>query len=52
LPGKRAWPVPRGRRRSNAPPLPDWRIWYYLAEAAGLAVLGYQDFDKGLEFWG
>jgi transposase len=25
LPGKRAWPVPRGRRRSNAPPLPDWK---------------------------
>jgi hypothetical protein len=23
LPGKRAWPVPRGRRRGNAPPLPD-----------------------------
>ena len=23
LPGKRAWPVLRGRRRSNAPPLPD-----------------------------
>jgi transposase len=38
LPGKRARPVPRGRRRSNAPPLPDWRIWYYLLEAAGLAV--------------
>jgi transposase len=38
LPGKRARPVPRGRRRSNAPPLPDWRIWYYLAEAAGLEV--------------
>ena len=38
LPGKRAWPVPRGRRRSNAPPLPDWRIFYYLLEALGLAV--------------
>jgi len=38
LPGKRARPVLRGRRRSNAPPLPDWRIWYYLAEAAGLEV--------------
>jgi hypothetical protein len=38
LPGKRAWPVPRGRRRSNAPPLPDWRIWYYVLESAGLAV--------------
>ena len=35
---KRARPVPRGRRRSNAPPLPDWRIWGYLAEAAGLEV--------------
>jgi hypothetical protein len=23
LPGKRAWPVLRGRRRGNAPPLPD-----------------------------
>src|SRR5438552_1973438 len=30
--------VLRGRRRGNAPPLPDWRIWYYLAEAAGLEV--------------
>jgi len=20
------------------PPLPDWRIWYYLLEACGLAV--------------
>jgi transposase len=38
LPGKRARPVLRGRRRGNAPPLPDWRIWYYLAEAAGLQV--------------
>ncbi len=38
LPGKRAWPVPRGRRRSNAPPLPDWRIWFFVLEAAGLAV--------------
>src|SRR5436190_6787387 len=38
LPGKRAWPVPRGRRRSNAPPLPDWRPFFYLLEAAGLAV--------------
>ncbi len=38
LPGKRARPVPRGRRRSNAPPLPDWRIWYYLLESAGLNV--------------
>jgi transposase len=38
LPGKRAWPVPRGRRRGNAPPLPDWRIWFYLLEAAGLDV--------------
>ena len=26
LPGKRAWPVPRGRRRSNAPPLPDYTV--------------------------
>ena len=38
LPGKRAWPVPRGRRRGNAPPLPDWRIWYYVLEDIGLAV--------------
>jgi transposase len=38
LPGKRAWPVPRGRRRGNAPPLPDWRIWFYLLESAGLDV--------------
>jgi len=35
LPGKRARPVLRGRRRGNAPPLPDWRIWFYLLEAAG-----------------
>jgi len=32
LPGKRAWPVPRGRRRGNAPPLPDWKPFYYLLE--------------------
>ena len=38
LPGKRARPVPRGRRRSNAPPLPDWRIWFFALEACGLAV--------------
>ena len=38
LPGKRAWPVPRGRRRSNAPPLPDWRPFFYLLEASGLDV--------------
>jgi transposase len=38
LPGKRARPVPRGRRRSNAPPLPDWRIWFFVLEACGLAV--------------
>jgi transposase len=25
-------------RRGNAPPLPDWRIWFYLLEAAGLEV--------------
>jgi len=24
---KRARPVLRGRRRGNAPPLPDWRVW-------------------------
>jgi len=30
--------VLRGRRRGNAPPLPDWRIWFYLLEAAGLSV--------------
>ena len=35
LPGKRAWPVPRGRRRSNAPPLPDWKPVFYLLEAEG-----------------
>ena len=35
LPGKRARPVLRGPRRSNAPGLPDWRIWFYLLEAAG-----------------
>jgi hypothetical protein len=35
LPGKRAWPVPRGRRRSNAPPLPDWKPAFYLLEAHG-----------------
>jgi hypothetical protein len=22
----------------NAPPLPDWRIWFYLLESAGLEV--------------
>jgi transposase len=38
LPGKRARPVLRGLRRGDAPELPDWRIWYYLLEAAGLAV--------------
>ena len=38
MPGNRARPVLRGRRRSNAPSLPDWRIWYYLLEAAGLEV--------------
>src|SRR5436190_17576501 len=32
LPGKRARPVPRGRRRSNAPPLPDWKPVYYALE--------------------
>src|SRR5262249_4604965 len=35
LPGKRAWPVPRGRRRSNAPPLPDWKGPFYRLEAEG-----------------
>jgi transposase len=30
--------VLRGRRRGNAPPLPDWRIWYVVLEAAGLRV--------------
>src|SRR5262249_58042342 len=35
LPGKRARPVPRGRRRGNAPPLPDWKPPYYLLEAEG-----------------
>ena len=38
LPGKRARPVLRGLRRGDAPELPDWRIWYYLLEAAGLSV--------------
>jgi hypothetical protein len=38
LPGKRAWPVPRGRRRSNAPPLPDWKPVFYLLEAQGHEV--------------
>jgi transposase len=38
LPGKRARPVLRGRRRSNAPPLPDWRPFFYLLESAGLDV--------------
>jgi hypothetical protein len=36
--GKPARPVPRGRRHSNAPPLPEWRPFYYLLEAAGLVV--------------
>ncbi len=35
LPGKRARPVPRGRRRSNAPPLPDWKGPFYRLEAEG-----------------
>jgi len=30
--------VLRGRRRGNAPPLPDWRIWFYVLEEAGLDV--------------
>jgi transposase len=30
--------VLRGRRRSNAPPLPDWRPFVYLLEARGLVV--------------
>ncbi len=38
LPGKRARPVLRGLRRGDAPELPDWRIWFYVLEAAGLAV--------------
>jgi hypothetical protein len=36
LPGKRARPVPRGRRRSNAPPLPDWKPVFFLLESQGL----------------
>ena len=36
LPGKRARPVLRGRWRSNAPPLPDWKPVFYLLEAHGL----------------
>ena len=35
LPGKRARPVLRGRRRSNAPPLPDWKGPFYRLEAEG-----------------
>src|ERR1017187_1081869 len=35
LPGKRAWPVPRGRRRGNAPPLPDWKPVFFLLESRG-----------------
>ena len=38
LPGKRARPVLRGLRRGDAPELPDWRIWFYVLEAAGLSV--------------
>ena len=38
LPGKRARPVLRGLRRGDALELPDWRIWFYLLEAAGLDV--------------
>ena len=30
--------VLKGRRRSNAPPLPDWRPFLYLLQAAGLSV--------------
>jgi transposase len=30
--GRLSRPVLRGRRRSNAPPLPDWRPFYYLLE--------------------
>ena len=36
--GKPASPVLRGRRRSDAPPLPDWRGFFYLLESAGLDV--------------
>ena len=39
VPGKRARPVLRGRRRSNAPPLPDWKPFYYLLEDAGFEVM-------------
>ena len=35
MPGKRARPVPRGRRRGNAPPLPDWKGPFYRLEAEG-----------------
>src|SRR6478735_4433085 len=38
LPGKRARPVLRGPRRGKASGLPDWRIWFYVLEAAGLSV--------------
>ncbi|HEY5987926.1 MAG TPA: hypothetical protein VIV12_16360, partial [Streptosporangiaceae bacterium] len=37
LAGKRARPVLTGRR-SNAPPLPGWRIWFLFVEWAGLDV--------------
>jgi transposase len=33
--GKPARPVIRGRRRSNAPPRPEWKPAFYLLEAAG-----------------
>jgi transposase len=36
--GKPARPVLRGRRRSDAPPLPDWRAFVYLLQALGLVV--------------
>ncbi len=38
MPGKRARPVLWGPWRGDASGLPDWRIWYYLLEAAGLDV--------------
>ena len=48
LPGKRAQPVLRGRRRSNAPPLPDWRGAFYLLEDAVTVMLVNARHAKGL----
>ena len=37
LPGNRARPVLRGVWRSNVPHLPDWKPWFFLLEAQGIA---------------